>query len=140
MRVLVLLLRLSAQLPPGFWARQMAWLHYSALLFSLSDCLPAWTPTVQAFLFLRSMETLSDASSQSVVGGAGSRAGRAARLMPLSADATPGRGGRGGGRSLFSQMTAVLNQINIVINIIYGDGMVSVNQTNLGLIGMSVLG
>jgi hypothetical protein len=88
------------------------------------------------------METLSDASSQSVVGGAGSRAGRAARLMPLSADAAPGRPGRGGGggRSLFSQMTAVLNQINIVINIIYGDGMVSVNQTNLGLIGMSVLG
>lgn len=86
------------------------------------------------------METLSDASSQGIVGGAGSRAGRAARLMPFSADASPRRGGRGGGRSLFSQMTAVLNQINIVINIIYGDGLVSVNQTNLGLVDMSVLG
>ena len=101
----------------------------------------AWTPTVQAFLLLRFMEILSDASSQCVAGGAGSRPGRAARLMPLSADATAGRGGRGaGGRSLFSQMTAVLNQINIVINIIYGDGNVSVSQANLGLIGMSVLG
>jgi hypothetical protein len=86
------------------------------------------------------METLSDASSQGVVGGAGSRAGRAARLMPLAANPAPGRAGRGGGRSLFSQMTAVLNQVNIVINIIYGDGLVSVNQTNLGLISMSALG
>ena len=62
--------------------------------------------------------------------------------MPLAANPAPGRGGRGGGggRSLFSQMTAVLNQVNIVINIIYGDGLVSVNQTNLGLISMSALG
>lgn len=39
---------------------------------------------------------------------------------------------------LFSQMTAVLNQVNIAINIIYGTGSIVNTQTNVGLIGMAV--
>jgi len=90
----------------------------------------------------KSMEILSDPASQCIVGGAGHRRGRGRQLIPLAFGVAPGRGGRrgGGGQSLFSQMTAVLNQINIVINIIYGDGLVSVSQTNLGMIDMSVFG
>lgn len=34
-------------------------------------------------------------------------------------------------------MNAVVNQINIVINFIYGDGLVSVTQANLSMIDMS---
>jgi hypothetical protein len=83
------------------------------------------------------MKSLSDSDSQCIVGGAGGRA-RRRRLIPLLPGFTPGRGGRrGGGQSLFSQMNAVVNQINIVINFIYGDGLVSVSQANLSMIDMS---
>jgi len=88
------------------------------------------------------MELLSDPDSQCIVGGAGHRAGRGRQLIPLAFGVAPARGGRrgGGGQSLFSQMSAVVNQINIVINIIYGDGLVSVIQNNLSGIDMSVFG
>lgn len=87
------------------------------------------------------MKFLSDSDSQCIVGGVGGMGRRGRQLIPLELGLAPGPGrGRrgGGGQSLFSQMTAVLNQINIVINIIYGDGMVSVSQLNAGMIDMSV--
>lgn len=88
------------------------------------------------------MKLLSDSDSQCIVGGVGGLGRRGRPLIPLDLGAAPGRTRRGGGagQPLFSQMTAVLNQINIVINIIYGDGMVSVSQLNVGMIDMSVLG
>jgi hypothetical protein len=92
------------------------------------------------------MELLSDSDSQWLVGGTGGGGRRRRQLSPIALGGGPTRVGRGGRRgvgaqSLFSQMTAVLNQINIVINIIYGDSTVSVSQFNVGMIDMSsVLG
>ena len=90
------------------------------------------------------MELLSDSDSQCLVGGSGGGGRRGRQLIPLLLGGSPARdsrGGRkgGGGQSLFSQMTAVLLQFNIVINIIYGDAMVSVSQFNVGMIDMSAL-
>ncbi len=84
------------------------------------------------------MKPLSDFDSQCIVGGTGRRA---RQLIPLAAGAVPGRGGRrrDGAQLLFSKMNAVVNQINIVINFIYGDGLVSVTQANLSMIDMSSL-
>lgn len=92
------------------------------------------------------MELLSDYDSQHLVGGARGFGRRGRQLIPIALGGGSGqdrRGGRrgGGSQSLLSQMTAVLNQINIMINFIYGDSTVSVSQFNVGMIDMSsVLG
>ena len=92
---------------------------------------------LRLFIILRLMKLLSDLDSQHIIGGLGGRRGRR-QLIPLALGVAPGRGGRGGGgQSLFSQMNAVVNQFNIVINFIFGDGLVSVSQANLSMIDMS---
>lgn len=90
------------------------------------------------------MELLSDSCSERVVGGRGARSGRGIMMLPLAlfgAAAAGAGGGDGSGlpaRFLFSQMTAVMTQINFAINIIYGTGSIVNNQSNIGLIGMSL--
>ena len=85
------------------------------------------------------MKFLSDHDCQCFVGGAGRRGGRGRQLIPLVPGNVPNHGARrgAGGQPLFSQMNAVVNQFNIMINFIFGDGLVSVSQANLSLIDMS---